>query len=171
MGFYLQSRTFNRGRLKGPVTPILMLVPTVKYAAPAAVLGVAGVFAAIDANTIAVSIIAAFSGIVSSWVGYKQYKSESKAETARIDIEATKAQAATQEVAINRNDRLVDQLQEQLNAMANREAHYISEISSLRQEVGLLSKALVEHEIGVTRLTAQLEEVDIEPAWVPESQQ
>lgn len=133
--------------------------PGAKWAVPPAV----GLFAmAIDSTPVVVGVLAFLQAVTLAYFGLRQHRSEVREanETRRIEAEQ-KAQG----VKLDGSDRLINQLQEQLEAEVKLRAEDRATIRKLEAELAELGRKFARTEIGVDRLHAQLATLGVVPVW------
>ena len=139
----------------------VVLPATMKYALPMAGATGAGLLA-VDTTTVTVTVIGAFQALILAWFGLRQVRNEQKTEQTKAATEGLGVQATA-------TDKFVDQLQEQLRSEIERATQDRAQIAAQAVELGDLRRKMTDLEVGVIRLTAQLEAENLEPVWTPES--
>lgn len=120
----------------------------------------AGVVAAVDPTQVTATIATGVTTVVVGWLGYRQHRADNARQGDRLDLDR----------AAERTDatlRLIDQLQEQLNAEILQRAADRQLIAAQTTEIGALRRELAELHVGVIRLTAQLVDAGLAPSWQP----
>lgn len=134
-----------------------MSVPAVwlaltKFSVPSLAATFAFLFA-IETTEITLGALGAIQAIFIGWMSYRQARGEHKSADADRKLTAT--------------DRFVDQVQEQLNnALASAAADRQLAVQQ-QQEMHALRLEMTEVQIGVLRLTGQLEAAGLKPEWEP----
>ena len=113
-----------------------------------------------DPTAVLAAVLGLVATIATMVTGLRQSRSTQAVAQAKIDAAA--ASKRTDGI-----DRLVDQLQEQLNIEAQARVADRRTIDDLRRELGGLQVKMTEMQVGITRLIGQLEAHDIEPVWRP----
>jgi hypothetical protein len=119
-----------------------------------------GALAAIDPTQVTATIATAVTTVVVGWLGFRQHRADNARTSDRLDLDRT---AERTDATL----RLIDQLQEQLNAEIAQRTADRQLIASQSTEIGLLRRELAELHVGVVRLTAQLVDHGIAPLWQP----
>lgn len=149
-----------------------------KWAGPSALLG-AAVLAVTDA-TVITGVITAVQVMGVAALAYLQHRREMKAQNARArqdqQLEATRLQQATTTGRIDGQDRLIDQLQEQSekdrmalqlarDVIAAMDSDHREASAMMEADYRKLQQQVTTLEIGVMRLTAQIEDLGGTPVW------
>lgn len=123
------------------------------------VVGSAAVLA-VDFTAVSATVATSATAVIVGYLGYKQHRADNARVSDRIAVDR-------QQISIDGMQRLIDQLQEQLNAeIAQRTADRLL-IAEQSTELGSLRRELADLHVGVIRLTAQLVDNGLQPLWEP----
>lgn len=139
--------------------------PAAKWAWPAIAFAGAGLLA-IDGTQVSVAIVAAAQATIIAYLGYRQFRDKARQDQRQQSLQR---ETSRNTLKIDGQDKLIDQLQEQ-------GANDRGLITTLQQEIARLNDRVLElqrrtlaSEIGASRLIGQLQQLDIEPVWLPDT--
>ena len=120
-----------------------MFIPagaTAKWSAPA-LIGMGGAILALDGTDLILPIFGLVQAVALAWFGYRQHRGDQS--------------TAEQSIRVDRSDRLMDQLQEQLDKTTLRLEVQAGVIVELRERINSLTVQLAERDVRITQLTAE----------------
>lgn len=112
--------------------------------------------------SLAVAALGVFQAVALAWMARQQNKQTEAASTERASIEAEINREASR---TDRNDRLIDQLQQQLDVAERLRASDREHIGAQAEQIRRLSIENVRLMVAIERLVAQVESLEHEPVY------